>query len=126
MTVGNLTLNTKTYTYSTDANGVIGWQESSGGIPTGFSHATSQLLPPRGAKNPAYRMEWRLSLPVVAASTDECMCTGEVLRSSTATFTVLFPPTSSVAERTDFALRLKDLVASSIFQNEIINAVRPV
>lgn len=119
-----LTLNTKTYTFMSDTQGVITWLETSGGVPTGFSSATATIRSPNKAGSP-YRAEWRLDLPVVATADSACSCTGTVLRDEAVRVVVEIPDSGTTSERTDFALRLKDLVASSQFQTMLISLTRP-
>lgn len=125
MAIANLTLNTKTYTYASDQAGIITWNELSGGIPTGFSKATLALREPNGKPNSVYRLEMHLTMPTVAAADSECACTGEVLRNEAGRVIVEIPTTGTTAERTDYGLRLKDLLANAQVQAALASLTRP-
>lgn len=124
MAIANVVLNTKTYTYASDQGGIITWLETSGGIPTGFSRISLALREPNASGSP-YRMELRLSLPVVAEDDSECACTGAILRHEDARVVVEIPNNGTTAERTDFGLRLKDLLANAQVQAALATLVRP-
>lgn len=123
MAIANVVLNTKTYTFASDQSGIITWNETSGGIPTGFSKLTLALREP--SKDGPFRLEMRLGMPVVAAVDSACSCTGEVLRHEDARVVVEIPQTGSTAERTDYGLRLKDLLANAQVQAALATLVRP-
>jgi len=126
MAIPNVTLNTKTYTLSADQNGIIRWAETSGGVPSGFSELTDSLRGPlANVKSPAFRVDSQLIVPVVAVADTACVCAGGILRDMRFNVQVLWNPQSTVAERTDGALRFKDWVATTVFQNQIINSARP-
>lgn len=120
-----ISLNSKTYNFvGFDRNGVSIYQETSAGVPTGFSYLTCRVSPAT-AKETA-KVRWRLTMPVVAADDSSCSCTGAVLR----TYTydegrIDIPGTGSSAERTDFGLRLKDLVATTQYQASITSLTQP-
>ncbi len=124
MAVANVVLNTKTYAYSKDVQGIITWLEKSGGIPTGFRSLSLSLQDSADAGK-TVREQWVLKIPVVAAVDSACTCTGEVLRTATGRIQLELSPQSSTAERTDFALSMKDLAANAQFQSAIIDLTRP-
>lgn len=124
MAIASVVLNTKTYAVESDQNGIITWSETSGGIPTGFSKLTMALRQPAKAGSP-FRLDLRLSLPVVATADSACSCTGSVLRHEDARILVEIPDSGSTAERTDFGLRLKDLLADTQVQAALATLVRP-
>jgi len=124
MTIASVVLNTKTYTFASDQGGIISWQETSGGIPTGFSQLTMALRTPNKPGSP-YRLDMRLGVPVVATSDSTCACTGAVLRHEDARIIVEIPDSGTTAERTDVGLRLKDLLANTQVQAALATLVRP-
>ncbi len=124
MAIANLTLNTVTYTYASDVAGVITWLATAGGIPTGFSPVTLALRNPAKFGSP-YRLDLRMALPVVATADSACSCTGAVLRSENVRIIAEIPDSGTTAERTDFGLRVKDLVANAQVQAALASLTRP-
>lgn len=124
MAITALTLNTKVYSLQSDQGGIITWSETSGGIPTGFSDASLSLRKPAKAGSP-WRIELHLDLPQIAEVANECACPGQILASEKARVIVELPGTATTAIRTDFGLRLKDLMANAQIQATIANLVRP-
>lgn len=118
----NIVLNTKTYNGSGIANGVASYMERSSGLAAGFSPLTAAVKALESGKS---RISWKLFQPTVAAEASSCSCPGQVLRVNDANIGVRLDPGATLAERTDFALRLKDLVASTEFQSSIINLQQP-
>lgn len=126
MAIANVVLNTKTYTYSSDQAGIITWLETSGGIPTGFSRLTMSLREPNDpTKGSPHRVDLRLRVPIVADESSICNCVGEILRWEDVRISVEIPSSGTTAERTDFALRLKDLLANAQVQSALASLVRP-
>ena len=123
--MSNLTLNTKTYTGAGLVNGLVSWIERSLGIASGFSVTRSSLRtdPEKGGK---VRGKWDIDMPIVATESSACSCAGDVLRTADANISFRLDKRLTLAERTDFALRLKDLVASAQFQASIINLEQQV
>lgn len=122
----SITLNSKVYNFvGFDKNGVSVYQEVSAGVPTGFSYLTCRVV--QSTDNKAdVAVRWRLTMPIVAATDSDCSCAGSVLR----TYRydegkVSIPAAALAAERTDFALRLKDLVASAAYQASITSLTQP-
>lgn len=115
----DLTLNTHVYTPSgtTAGNGV--WTNRDSGVATGFSTVSAKVKD--NPSSPVYRLEWDLTQPRIASSDTSCSCAGSVLRTDRSSLTILVPRGDTLAERTDLALKLKDLVATTAFQNAIIN-----
>lgn len=119
--MANITLNTKTYTGRGVINSLSTYVELSGGIAASFSPLTASMK-----MDTKSRVLWKLEVPVVAAEATSCACPGQVLRVSDASIQIRMDLGATVAERTDFALRLKDLVASPEFQASITNLQQPV
>lgn len=120
-----ITLNTKVYNFSGfDQNGVSVFQEVSGGVATAFSYLTCRVQPGNSGKDSTVR--WRLTMPIVAATDSECGCAGTVVR----TFRYedgrsVIPATATLAERTDFQVRVKDLAACAQFIASYKDLVQP-
>lgn len=121
-----LTLNTKTYSFSGIANAITTYLERSGGIAAAFSAVTASLRMDSGSSREAKsRIQWKLQFPVVADEASACACPGDVVIEADASIAIRLSKNMALAERTDFALRLKDLVASTEFQSSIINLQQP-
>lgn len=121
--MANITLNTKVYNGSGVLNGIAQYFERSGGVAGAFSALTASVKVAFGTAKS--RIHWKLGYPVVAEEASVCACPGTVTRRLDADVDIRLDPTATVAERTDFALRLKDLVASPEFQASIINLQQP-
>lgn len=118
--MGNITLNTETYNGTGVTNGVAQYIERSAGVAAGFSPVTGSVR-----QDSKSRVQWKLAQPVVATEASSCSCPGTVIRVMDADIRARLDPGATLAERTDFALRLKDLVASVEFQQSIINLQQP-
>jgi hypothetical protein len=120
-----IVLNSKTYNFiGFDKNGVSVYQETSAGVPSGFSYLTCRIIP-GSAKDPT-KVRWRLTMPVVATVDSDCSCAGSVLRQYLYDEgRIDVPSTSTAAERTDFATRLGDLVDTAAYQASITSLVQP-
>lgn len=120
-----LTLNTKTYAWSGIANMISTWFERTGGVAAAFSSVTASAKIST-SKAERTRINWKLRLPVVATEATSCACPGDVVRSIDGDINLRIDSGMTLAERTDYALRLKDLVASPKFQASIINLEQPL
>lgn len=118
--MSNIILNTKTYAGPVYMNGLSTWTERSGTVAAAFSPLTGSFR-----FDTKSRLNWKVAVPIVAAEDSSCSCTGAVLRVSDCSISIRMDPGATTAERTDFALRLKDLVASTEFQSSIINLQQP-
>jgi hypothetical protein len=120
-----ITLNSKTYNFvGFDRNGVSVYQETSVGVPTGFSYLSARVIPGNGKD--ATKVRWRLTMPVVAAADTDFVPAGSILR----TYTydegrIDIPANGTSAERTDFAARLASLVDTTQYQLSITTLVQP-
>jgi hypothetical protein len=124
MAIASITLNSVVYSYASDQGGIITWRDTTGGIPTGFGTITMRMgLTP--SKDGPYRVELGLRLPVVATDDSDCSCAGTLLRYENVRVSVELPQTGTAAERTDFAVRLKDLLANALVQAALSSLVRP-
>ena len=123
-----MNLNTKIYTYA----GVVGnysrYLLSASGLAQLFSWATGWVNVGRqsgkGKSSPS-TVKWRLTVPFAVPAGSACGCEGDVRGEATAYIDINLAATLVTADRTDFALRLKDLVASTEFQSSIINLQQP-
>lgn len=119
--MSNLTLNTKVFTGSGLANAIYTWYYRAAGVVVGWAKASVNVQ--LGVQK--NRVNWKLNEPVVAEEATSCACPSTVLRNAAADISVRFDAGATTAERTDFALKLKDLVASADFQNSLINFEYP-
>lgn len=121
----SITLDTLTYAVVSNNNGITTWRETSGGVPTSFSPLTARVQAPT-KEGGVYRTEWKLKVPVVAATDTACVCAGGVLRFTDITLTVLLPSNSTTAERTHISTCLQNLTANAAnFQPSIISLTQP-
>lgn len=116
----SLTLNTKVFTFDGVVNAIATFSNRAAGVVAGFQGVTALIR--LGDKS---RITWKAGFPVVAAEASECACPGQVLRRLDADVSIRMDPGATLAERTDFALSLKDLVASPEFQASIISLQTP-
>lgn len=120
--MSNITLNTKVYVGQGVVNALATYLNSATGIFSGFAWVKARV----NSSDPKYiRVKWNGSQPVIAASDSSCACTGEVLRFSDFDITVRCGRMSTTTERTDLALTIKDLTATTEFQDSIINYKQP-
>ena len=120
--MSNITLNTKVYVGQGVVNALATWLYSASGVFSGFDWVKARV----NASDPKFiRVKWTGSKPVVATSDSSCACNGEVLRFSDFDITIRCGRTSTTAERTDLALAIKDLTATTEFQDSIINYKQP-
>lgn len=129
--MANLTLNTVVYNGLGVVNSLASWVARGTGIAAGFAWVKARVnLDPDnlGQKNGSkyVRIRWNGNIPILATADSSCACTGEVLRFSDFDITIRAAADSTTAERTDLALRLKDLTASTEFQSSVINLQQPV
>lgn len=116
--MSNITLNTKLYSGSGFIAGVAQWVERGAGILSGFSNLRASLR-----SDTKVRVKWDFDLPVVATEDSACSCAGSILRKGDVAVSIRMDPTMTLAERTDLADRLKDLVQTSQFRDSIISLV---
>lgn len=121
--MANIVLNTKTYGGIGLLAGIAQWFERSGGVAGAFGSLTATVKV--GGGSTKSRIHWKLGMPVVAEEASSCACPGTVTRRLDGDIDIRMDPTATLAERTDYALRLKDLVASPEFQASIINLAQP-
>lgn len=120
--MANLTLNTVVYNGMGIVNALAQWVSRAAGVASGFAYVKARIR----FDDPKFvRIKWTANLPTVATADSSCSCTGEMLRFIDADISIRVATQSTTAERTDFALRLKDLVATTDFQSSIINLQQP-
>lgn len=125
----SLSLNTKVYAYA----GVVGnysrYAYKTLGLAQLFSWATGWVSVGTkrvkgGAIEPTH-VKWRLKVAVPVPGDSECGCSGDVKGEITAFIDITIDSSLDQAARTDFALRLKDLVGTPEFQGTIISLEQP-
>lgn len=122
--MANLSLNTKTYTGRGLANLVATWTNMASGLLAAMARVTGSVrLPVR--KDEKANIQWRLRVPVVIEDASACACPGEIVDEIDAYIQVRCTQGISTTVRTDFALQLKDLVATTDFQSSIISFQQP-
>lgn len=115
----SVTLNTVVYTAAGVKAGVANWISRAGGILAGFSLLKQQFREP--VSGTQTKIDFNLSVPVLATTDSACGCAGTLMRTNSVTISVWVAGTSTLAERTDLYLRLKDLVATSMFSDAVEN-----
>jgi len=119
-----ITLNTKVYdNVGFNTNGQFVYSNKDAGVPSGFSYVTTKVNTGTGASDST--MKWNLSLPIVATTDSDCACAGDVKRTYYARIEVTAPAGSTLAERQDIRLRIRDLVASAQFIASVETLVQP-
>lgn len=120
----SLTLNTKVFSFDGVVNAIATFSNRLAGIVAGFKTVTASVRI-ASSETEKSRITWKAGFPVVAEEETACACPGKALRRLDADINVRLDAGATVAERTDFALSLKDLVASPEFQASIINLQVP-
>lgn len=108
----SVTLNTVVYSPAGLKNGVASWISRVGGVLAGFSKLTQSYKDPTTGTQT--KIDFNLSIPVLATADSTCACVGDVIRTNSAVLSFWVAGTSTLAERTDLYLRVKDLVASGM------------
>lgn len=115
-----ITLNTVVYDPNGAPSGKPSWVNRASGLLGSFSKVVQDFTDSVG-KLKLTRVNFKLEVPVVATVDTACVCAGTTLRLGTASVTFTVAPDSTLAERTDLYLRLKDLVATDLVKNSIEN-----
>lgn len=115
----SVTLNTVVYSPAGVTGGVAMWMSRVGGILAGFSKLTQRYKEPTTGTQT--KIDFQISVPVLADADSTCTCAGDLLRTNSATVSFWVAGTSTLAERTDLYLRVKDLVASAIVSGAVEN-----
>lgn len=115
-----VTLNSVVYTPAGTNNGISTWADRSGGVSASFSFLTQSLKTTTStAGTSRTKVEYRLAVPIVAASDSECACAGSLQKTSSIDFLFLLDGNSTLAERTDLYLRAKDLIATALMVSSV-------
>jgi len=125
--MSNLTLNTKVYNGRGIVAGISNWLNTASGVLASFSRVTASVFVPNassGSKAKAV-VKWNLRIPLVAEEASACACPGTVIDELDCYIQVRMSQGVSESVRTDAALQVKDLVASSEFQASIISLTQP-
>lgn len=120
----SITLNTKAYSYIGLNNGISTYLNRDGGLAASFSPLSARVVVSNQASKST--ISWKLKVPVISTESSACACPGDELREAIADISVRLGASATLAERTDFALRLKDLVSSPEFQASIISLSQPM
>lgn len=115
-----LTLNTVSYSPAGTSNGISSWVSRVGGVLNSFSNVTQRFITGSGARKMT-KVTHRIEVPVVATADSTCSCAGALLRTSSCQIEFWLDPESTLAERTDLYLRVKDLVAATMFVASVEN-----
>lgn len=115
-----VTLNTVAYSPAGSNGGIVTWVNRSGGVSASFSKLTQGYATQSGARQ-VTKATYRLAIPVVATADSTCSCAGSLLRTSSAQIDFWIDPNSTLAERTDLFLRIKDLAASTLLSDGVEN-----
>lgn len=122
--MANITLNTKVYGGRGVIDRVASWMNQASGILAGFASLTGFVkLPQR--KEERVNIQWRLRIPVIATDPSACACPGAVVDEIDCYIQIRATQGVSPAVRTDLALQVKDLTASTEFQQSVINFLQP-
>ena len=116
----SLTLNTKVYPFAGIVSGVTSYVYRGLGLAGLFSPVTASVKVDTMA-----RVQWKLRVNNPQPEDSGCCTTDPVAGFEEADIKIRMSPNATTAERTDFALRLKDLVATTEFQSSIINLEQP-
>lgn len=115
----SVTLNTVVYSPAGLFAGVAKWINRSGGILAGFSTLTQKFKDPTTGTQT--KIDFNISIPVLATADSACGCAGELIRTNSAVVSFWVASTSTLAERTDLYLRVKDLVATALVSGAVEN-----
>lgn len=116
----SLTLNSKVYPFAGIAGGISSYMYRALGLAALFSSATIQVR-----FDTMSRVQAKLKVVNPVPEDSGCCTTDPVNGFSEADIKIRMSPNATAAERTDFALRLKDFVATTEFQSSIINLEQP-
>lgn len=121
----NIVLNTKTYSGRGLSNLIASWVNTASGLLAAFAQLTGSVRLPQG-KDAKANIQWRLRVPIVATEASSCACPGSLVDEIDAYIQVRVSQGVTDTVRTDFALQLKDLVATPEFQASITSFQQPV
>lgn len=114
-----VTLNTVVYSPAGLRNGVATWINRAGGIVAGFSKFTQLFRDPTTGTQT--KIDFQIDVPVLVTADSACGCVGDLLRTNTAKVSFWVASTSTLAERMDLYLRVKDLIANAVTSDAVEN-----
>lgn len=112
-----ITLNTKVYNFAGFVQNISRYWNREAGYPSGFLALTAKI--DDATVSAPFKVRWKLKLPTVASTNDDCTCAGQVINEVFADIVVTVPATSSQAERDAIATSVKDLTATPEFQASV-------
>lgn len=115
-----IVLNTKSYGFAGIAQSVSTYLEKSLGLVSLFSRLTASV---RLAEKEV-RTDWRLDLTFPVDPETPCTCPNDTL-SAFVKITAVMSNDLTAAQRADFALRIKDLAASTEYQSSLTGPTQP-
>lgn len=115
----SVTLNTVVYSPAGLLQGVAKWINRTGGVLAGFSVLTQRYKDPTTGVQT--KIDFNLSVPVLATADSTCGCEGDLIRTNSGQISFWVASTSTLAERTDLYLRMKDLLATALVSNAVEN-----
>lgn len=116
----SLTLNTKVYPFAGVMGGIASYVYRGLGLAALFSTATIQVR-----LDTMSRIHAKLVVANPVPEDSGCCVTSPVAGVMDVDIKVRLPTNATAAERTDFALRLKDFVGTTEFQSAITNLAQP-
>jgi hypothetical protein len=116
----SLTLNTKVYPFAGIVGGIASYVYRGLGLAALFSTASIQVR-----FDTMSRVQAKLKVVNPVPEDSGCCVTDPVAGFSEADIKIRISPNATAAERTDFALRLKDFVGTTEFQSAITNLEQP-
>lgn len=119
--MSNLVLNGLTYAGTGITNSVSYWYERSAGLVSGFRWLTARVI--YGARE--VTTNWRLSVPVLVAEDSTRDVPGSVMYINRTELSVRHDRRATPTERAATLQAIKDLVASSQFEESITSFVQP-
>lgn len=122
--MANIVLNTKTFLGRGIAAGISSWTNMATGVLAAIASVTAKVRLPLKKEEKAV-IDWRLRYPIVADEASACACPGALVDEIDVYIQVRSTQGTSTAARTDVALMVKDLTASSDFQNSVISFTQP-
>lgn len=119
----SITLNTVVYTFNGFLNRISQYFNAATGVPNGFRRLSASVDEP-SKEGKSYKVRWKLKLPAVIDG-ESCACPDGLVQDNFADIVITVSRASTTAQRTDIALQVKDLCASTAFQSSVINLLPP-
>lgn len=114
-----VTLNTVVYSPAGLKNGVASWISRVGGILAGFSKLTQTYRDPTTGTQT--KIDFQIDIPVLATADSAYAYVGELLRTNSAHISFWVAGTSTLAERTDLYVRVKELLENALVSDAVEN-----